>query len=66
MKDIDTSQIQSEFDTLGFQKKELDKLSYNFFFELRSLCNDQQKVKFDKLFKEVTNIINRQTPLRKR
>lgn len=51
--------IKSEFDSLGTKKAELDRVSYEFFIKLRSMCSNAQRQKFDELFRDIIRIINK-------
>jgi periplasmic protein CpxP/Spy len=64
LKNINTYEVKNEFENLGNKKAELDKMSYEFFYDLRSLCNEEQKGKFDNLFKDIIRLINK--PLQKK
>ena len=52
-------EVTNSFDSLGLKKAELDIVSYKFFLDLRSMCNDEQKVKFDEFYSDIIRLINK-------
>lgn len=59
LKDLSPVNIKSDFETLGFKKGELDKVSYIFFLDLRKLCNPGQVSRFDELYNDIIRIIKK-------
>ena len=49
-------------DEIGTKQKELDLVTYNHFRDIRNLCDEKQKVKFDLIVNDITKMIGLQNP----
>jgi len=64
-KDIpDTTKISGYLKEIGTDQSELEKLTFDHFLELKKLCNQEQKIKFKSLLKDMLMAIepSRQLP----
>lgn len=57
VKFTDSNIINRKFDTLGYNKAQLDKESYQFFKNIYSICSPEQKPRFVKMFREIEKLL---------
>jgi len=58
----DTLKANQIADSIGNNKKKMEMLTFNHFLELKSLCNEEQKKKFDDVIMEALRIMNPRPP----
>jgi len=49
-------------DEIGNKQKELDLITYNHFKDIRNLCDEKQKEKFDLILQDISKMIGPQNP----
>jgi hypothetical protein len=58
----DDSKATKIADEIGNKQKELDLITYNHFKDIRNLCDERQRERFDLILKDISKIIGPQNP----
>ncbi|HEY5123268.1 MAG TPA: hypothetical protein VIK14_05980 [Ignavibacteria bacterium] len=58
----DDSKATKIADEIGNRQKELDLITYNHFKDIRNLCDEKQRERFDLILKDISKMIGPQNP----
>lgn len=58
----DDSKATKIADEIGNKQKELDLITYNHFKDIRNLCDERQRERFDLILKDISKMIGPQNP----